>query len=75
MKNIENLNINSPEYQAFKCFILQLKNLNNEYIEFKNDNKTFLGKPKKFDEFISEFIDTLNESKIIYNQCDDANSN
>lgn len=65
MKNLNNLNINSKEFKDFKRFILELKKLNSEYIEFKCDNKTYLGKPKKFEEFISECIDKLNESQYV----------
>jgi lipopolysaccharide export system protein LptA len=65
IKNETKLNINSEQFLGFKRFILELKKLNNEYIEFKNDNKNYLGKPKKFDEFISENIEKLEQSDYV----------
>ena len=67
--------MNSVEFNDFKRFILELKKLNNEYIEFKNDNKVFLGKPKRFEEFISEVIDNLNDSDFIKSQSNALNGN
>lgn len=65
MKNLGSLNINSPGFAGFKRFILELKKLNAEYIEFKNDNKHYMGKPKKFEEFLNENIEKLNESNYV----------
>lgn len=63
--NTENLNINSEDFSDFKKFILELKKLNQEYIQYKNKKKTILGKSKTFGEFISIALEDMSKSNFI----------
>jgi hypothetical protein len=54
--------LNSVEFKDFKTFIFQLKKMNSEYIKYKKENKTVIGKSKNFSEFIEDSIIKLNKS-------------
>lgn len=47
-----------------KRFLIQLKTLNEQYIDFKNKSHTLRGKEKKFQNFIKKALNKLNEPYI-----------
>lgn len=67
-KNDYKATLNSVGFENFKVFILELKKLNLEYIEFKSNGKKIDGESKTYEEFLKIALDKLNNSNFIQNE-------